>query len=256
MGVANFRRSTAQRLRRHGLAARRDGDVQPAEIDAGVLHAQVFHHGHRYEAERREVAVVFEQADGFRSPGRDLVEATQEALIGEGPVSQLLELRSPRVAEEFVIAEQVLRGRRVVLRLPVSLVVLEIGFAGVGEVVGGEGGVAVQLHQVVGIGEGLVDVFVVVVAAIATVTAVAASGGLFVLIVRVVAVSGLVGIGLIVLGLLLLLLVWVLLIGVVLKGVLIVVAAVIAPAASAAIVEGPSVVIAHPIPLRRIVSHK
>ena len=142
-----------QWLRRDRIAARRNAHVKVAQIDAGVPHAQVFEHGHGDEAEGGQAPVALEQAHGFRAARGHFVEALHEPRIAERRVAFGGARRGQRVAEEFVIAEEIRRGLLIVVGGPASVVVLKVGFSGVGKVGGVQGDIVVELHEIVRIGE-------------------------------------------------------------------------------------------------------
>ncbi len=75
-------------------------------------------------------------------PGQPL-EAAHELLILKGLITFVDALLDHVVAEELVIAEEIGGGLLVVVGGPGAVVVLKVGRGGVGEILGGEGCIAV-----------------------------------------------------------------------------------------------------------------
>src|SRR5579863_6537128 len=113
------------------------------------------------------MTIALEQSHGFRASRRNFIEASHETGILEGLIALIGALLHHGVAEKFVIAEQIRGGLLVIVGSPAAVVVREIGFRGVGKIVGGESYVVIQLNQIVGIGK----IVVVVIAAVVSVSA-------------------------------------------------------------------------------------
>ncbi len=77
-----------------------------------------------------------EELHGFGTAGRDLFEPLQEALVFERLVAFGGALGGHRVAEEFMVAEEILGGPLVIVRRPTTIVVLKIGVGSVGKIAG------------------------------------------------------------------------------------------------------------------------
>ena len=151
-----------QRQRLHGLAARRHGDIQIAEVDAGVLGSQILQHQPGDEPERGQLTLALKELDGLRTARRDFFEPLGKMRLVEGLVAFGSALGDERVAKEFVIAKDILRGLLIVPRRPVAGVFLEIRRRGVGEIVGGKRCFVVEGNQIVDVGELPVNVVVAV----------------------------------------------------------------------------------------------
>jgi len=98
----------------------------------------------------------------IRGAGRNLIEGGIEALVLVRRKSLVCFLLDQRVAEEFVIAEQVLRGFLIIVRGPVAVVVLEVAFVGVGKIGRALKDVVVYGSKVVVGCELVVQIFIVV----------------------------------------------------------------------------------------------
>src|SRR5277367_6270743 len=96
---------------------------------------------------------ALKQSDRLRAPRSHFVETPHEVVVLERLVAFSLSLRDHVVAEEFMVAKEIGGGLLVILSRPTAVVVLKIGGFRVGEIVGGESYIVVELDQVVGIRE-------------------------------------------------------------------------------------------------------
>jgi hypothetical protein len=119
------------------------------------------------------VAILLKELNGFRAAGRNLFEPFGEMRFVKGLVTLGRALTDERVAKEFVIAKDILRGLLIVVGRPVACIFLEIRSVGVGKIVRGKRCVVVERNQVVNVGKLLVNIVVTVVsAAVGSITAI------------------------------------------------------------------------------------
>src|SRR5579862_6462781 len=98
---------------------------------------------------------------GIRGARRYLFESAVKALVLIGLKTFVGLLLDQRVAEEFMIAEEVLRGFLIIGGCPVTLVIFEVSGVGVGEIGGAAEHVVIHRRQVFIGGEIIIEILIV-----------------------------------------------------------------------------------------------